>query len=78
MATSRHPINFDKGVLSIPCPQCGNETQKSIGWIKRKDEFICAGCSNTVTYDANVLLSGLDSANKDLDAFSRSFGKFGK
>ncbi len=65
---------FDARTITIPCPNCGQQTDKTIGWIKNHDDFICPGCDRTLTLDKEDLLSGLDAAQKALDGLTKSLG----
>lgn len=69
---------FDNATISIPCPSCGKESQKTIGWLKAHDHFTCTACDQTITLEKEQLLSGLKSAEKSLADFRRSLGKLGK
>ncbi|MDP2322539.1 MAG: hypothetical protein Q8N51_00725 [Gammaproteobacteria bacterium] len=41
---------FDDTLLSLPCPNCGHETPKTIGWLKTHDEYTCA-CGGLIKLD---------------------------
>lgn len=69
---------FDTQNLNIPCPQCGQKVEKSVGWIKANDSYVCPGCSGLVSLDKQGLIAGLNSADKALDAFRKSIRKLGK
>ena len=61
---------FDKHELSLPCSHCGRKTKKSIGWIKRHQQFTCV-CGVT-TFKANELIRGIREADRTIDKFKRN------
>lgn len=69
---------FEKAEIGIPCPKCGHETKKSIGWIKAHDEFTCAGCGSVIALEKEKLLSGLKGIDKSLAKFRKTIGGIGK
>jgi hypothetical protein len=50
LSTARQPVKPalypDSTKIEIPC-KCGRNTQKTIGWIKANNEFVC-GCGNHI------------------------------
>jgi len=55
----------------LPCPQCGEKTEKTIGWLKDDpDTFVCAGCGRTVNVgdidDLGRIIQSIDDAWDDL------------
>ena len=60
---------FDKQELTIPCPHCGREIKKSIGWLKRHRQFVCP-CGVT-TFKADDLIRGVQQVDRRLDKFRR-------
>lgn len=56
--------------IGVPCPGCGHETAKSIGWLKANDEMVCAGCGETINFTA--------SFRKSLSEAERLFVDFRK
>lgn len=37
----------DQNTIAIPCPNCGHETKKSLGWLQEHSDFTCAECGLT-------------------------------
>jgi len=35
----------EDATVPIPCPTCGEKTEKSLGWLKTNDHFTC-GCGS--------------------------------
>jgi hypothetical protein len=48
----------DSAVVPIPCPGCGHVNNKSVGWLKSIDDFVCAGCRK-VTIETAEMAKGL-------------------
>lgn len=69
---------FDDAAISIPCPGCGEKTEKTIGWLKTHNHFACPACQKIITLEKEKLLSGLKSAEKSIADFQRSIAKLGK
>nr|WP_314094226.1 hypothetical protein [uncultured Shinella sp.] len=69
---------FDSKKIAVPCPKCGNKTEKTIGWVKSHDSFACGGCGETISIDKEKLLSGLDEAEKSIAKFRKSIARIGK
>lgn len=53
--------------ISIPCPHCGAETNKTIGWIQEHTDFQCAACSTPVTLHSDQLLEKIRQADKAVE-----------
>lgn len=51
-----HSVFADQS-LSIPCPQCGHEIEKTVGWIKANDQLTC-GASIQIHPEREELLRG--------------------
>lgn len=69
---------LDDASIDIPCPQCGKETSKSIGWIKANQEFACPGCGNTIRLDSEAAIRELQKADNALDDLRAALKNFGK
>ncbi|MBX3482513.1 hypothetical protein [Phenylobacterium sp.] len=48
-------FGLDATELDIPCPQCGHETARSIGRLKREHGLDCGGCGRHIDTDAEEL-----------------------
>lgn len=44
--------------IAFPCPNCGTEINKTIGWFLRNDHIGC-GCGLHLPVDARALRAGL-------------------
>jgi len=66
---------FDKQSLGIPCPSCGHETKKSVGWIKLNDHFECVGCGQNVHLQRDKLLRDIKKVEKSLAEFGKGLGR---
>lgn len=71
------PEMFDSQTLRIPCTTCGQETEKTVGWIKTHDHFTCA-CGQPIRLDRNQFLGEIRKAEKAVADFRRTIGKLGK
>lgn len=69
---------FDSKTITIPCPNCGEKIQETIGRLKHNPKIPCPGCGKTLAINADELTKGVDSAQKSIDNFRRSLGRFGK
>ena len=47
--------------IPFPCPNCGTEIRKTIGWFLRNDHIGC-GCGVHMHVDASALRAGLAAA----------------
>jgi hypothetical protein len=47
--------------IPFPCPNCGTEIRKTIGWFLRNDHVGC-DCGVHMTVDASALRAGLAAA----------------
>ncbi len=47
--------------VPFPCPHCGTEIQKTVGWLLHNTLIGC-GCGAHLRIDASELRAGLDSA----------------
>ncbi len=57
-------LNFDDATLNIPCPHCGKETKKTIGWLKRNQEMPCSACRETFGLDTKELRTEIDRVDR--------------
>jgi len=64
------PGYFDDQSISIPCPECKKEHEKTIGWIKAHSSLACS-CGVTITLDKSDLVSKLEDVERELDAIPR-------
>jgi hypothetical protein len=69
---------FDSVEIGIPCPKCGQKTQKTIAWIKANDTFACDGCAAIIRIDRDELLRGLNEIDKSVDDLKRQIRNLSK
>ena len=62
---------FDHSELTLACPNCGHQVQKSIGWLKRNDQFVCLGCRETVSLETDDLFRELKESARLVEEFIR-------
>lgn len=48
----------DDDSIAFPCPSCGTDIQKTIGWLLRNDRLGC-GCGAHFRVNASALRAGL-------------------
>ena len=61
---------LDAEELNIPCPRCGKETKKKVGWLKRNREMACPACRETFSLDTKEFrreIAKVDRAIRDLE-----------
>ena len=61
---------FDDQTVTIPCSKCGNQHQKTIGWIKANEEFTCP-CGVLIHLDRSDLLQKLEEAERLIGTIPR-------
>jgi hypothetical protein len=52
--------------IPVPCPGCGNNTLKSLKWLKANDDLTCSICSETVHLDDHGFRDALRDAEKSV------------
>ncbi len=63
----------EDATVPIPCPACGQKTEKSLGWLKANDHFTC-GCGTTVNVNGEEFVGKIESAIDELKRrIQRSF-----
>lgn len=68
---------FNRAKISIPCPECGHKTNKTLRWIKAHSQYTCAGCRKTVNLDSKDLTKELAGAEKAIEKLRRDIAKIG-
>ena len=46
---------LDEVAIPIPCPRCGKEAMKKIGWLKANVDIICEACNTVLRHDREQL-----------------------
>lgn len=70
---------IDNAEIALPCPGCGHNTHKTVGWIKANDNFICARCGATVVLQNTEELARIsDDIADSIDNLSRAFDALNK
>lgn len=64
---------LDGAKITLPCPQCGKKTRKSVGWLRDHPTFSCSGCS--AVFDTKQFARDIERANKIIADFIRKLGK---
>lgn len=41
--------------FSFPCPQCGHEFDKTLGWFESNDDIACPGCEARIGFEADEI-----------------------
>lgn len=67
------PDNFDIG---ISCDSCGDQTNKSMRWIRNNDELLC-GCGRQIRLDADLFRSQVARIEQSFAGFQQSFSSPG-
>lgn len=57
----------DDQMLSVPCQVCGNEFQKTLGWLERYRKAECPRCGRVVTVARTELLESRERLETPLD-----------
>ena len=65
---------FDKATLDLPCPNCGNRTEKEIEWLKQNTEFTCPSCNSVVSLNSDQFREELRKAEKAIEDLKKQFG----
>lgn len=55
---------LDDFAIGVPCPGCGHETEKKIGWLKAHDQITCGGCGETIDITDAGFRNNLAKAEK--------------
>lgn len=66
---------FDRQPLSIKCPTCGKQVNKTVGWFKKAGQSCPFKCG--ATFDTKKFRRGVEKAEDAFAKFTRKFGKIG-
>lgn len=70
--SDRHRGPFDNFPFDLVCPQCGTKHEKTLGWLKRDDQLVCAGCRRTIRS-----FGDLDALRQHLRQLEELLGQLG-
>lgn len=62
---------LDDFEIGVPCPRCGHETKKRIGWLKSHVKITCAGCDETIDLTDAGFRKGLVDAERAISDFRK-------
>ena len=62
---------LDGGEVPITCPNCHEETQKTVAWLKEHDLFLCPACGVASPLETDQLRGEIVKAENSLDKFRR-------
>lgn len=68
---------LDNKTLRIPCTTCGQETEKTVGWLKAHDYFTCA-CGQGIRLERDQFLGEIRRAEKSIADLGKTISKLGK
>lgn len=71
-------FNADHAELQIPCPQCGQKTNRTIGSLKAKPEVTCTACGHVRVIETADFEERLRAAQKNAEAALKAIKGFGK
>ncbi|WP_073023912.1 hypothetical protein [Cycloclasticus pugetii] len=63
---------LDDSGIGIPCESCGNETEKTVGWIKRNKQLTCR-CGAVINIDAGKFKSQIAKVERELSKINDMF-----
>ncbi len=69
---------FDNEAINIPCPKCGNQSRKTVGWLKRNSNFPCSRCGETIEVNPEQFRREISNAEKELKDFQKEIKKHSK
>lgn len=64
----------DQLKLPMPCPKCGEKTEKSLTDLSRDRSFVCSGCRVTVEMTGDDIRE-TKRAFDELESMLKKFGK---
>ncbi len=70
-------LDIDSHTVGIPCPNCGEKVEETIGRLKTDPNLTC-GCGAVIQVDAKDLRSGIDQIERSLNELRRTFRNLGK
>jgi transcription elongation factor Elf1 len=65
---------FDKASVEIPCTECGNKIQETLGRLKNDPNLICGICGFGFTINAEQFRESMREVNDAIDNLRKKFG----
>jgi hypothetical protein len=56
----------------VVCPECGQVTNKEIGWLKENSRFNCDKCGIGLRYYKDAFVHELEQTRRTLNALARA------
>lgn len=69
---------FENQTIGVTCPNCGNQIEQTIGWLKSNDKVTCPGCSSDLVINGEKLFAGIEKAEEAFSKLGNSVGHIGK
>lgn len=66
---------LDRVEIALECPHCQHQSQQVFGRLKTDGAFTCPACATVVTVDTSDVGNAVDSAQRDLENFTKSVNK---
>lgn len=63
---------FDSAQIAVPCPKCGQKTERAVGRLRRETHLDCPACGETFAVDATDLDQGLGRAAQAIQKFRKA------
>jgi transcription elongation factor Elf1 len=70
--------HLDGAEIGIPCPGCGHNTKKSIGWLKTQNQLTCGGCGKVIELESSNFRQGMREVDASIKKLTDTFKKFGR
>lgn len=59
--------------IPVPCPECGNNTLKSVRWLKAHCKLACGACNEAIQLDDRGFRDAVLDADKIIARIRRGF-----
>ncbi|WP_152024981.1 hypothetical protein [Candidatus Filomicrobium marinum] len=64
--------------MSIPCPSCGREIKKTVGYFKLHSDVGCTSCGARIALDNSEFRRNVNRADRELSKLNREVDKFNR
>lgn len=71
-------MTLSSSPMSIPCPSCGREIKKTIGYFKSHSYVGCTSCGQRIALDNARFRRGVDRADREMSKLNREVEKFNR